>query len=158
MFDNRNEIFTCCFWSQYFFLKYILVLVLNNILVIGFEIDGLEKIPDKGAALIVYYHGTLPIDFYYLAARCLLEKKRHIRAVGDNFLFHIPGQCLQVFKILLFFKSITVEFVILFFPNHILTGLRRFLEVFRVTPGTLQSCVSVLNDGHLLAIAPGILV
>lgn len=67
------------------FLKYILY----NI--IGFEIDGLEKIPDKGAALIVYYHGTLPIDFYYLAARCLLEKKRHIRAVGDNFLFHIPG-------------------------------------------------------------------
>lgn len=102
LFDNRNEIFTCCFWSQYFFLKYILVLVLNNILVIGFEIDGLEKIPDKGAALIVYYHGTLPIDFYYLAARCLLEKKRHIRAVGDNFLFHIPGQCLQVFKIYYF--------------------------------------------------------
>nr|XP_022314363.1 transmembrane protein 68-like isoform X2 [Crassostrea virginica] len=90
----------------------------------GFEIDGLEKIPDAGAALIVYYHGTLPIDFYYLAARCLLEKKRHIRAVGDNFLFHIPG-------------------------------LRRFLEVFRVTPGTIQSCVSVLKDGHLLAIAPG---
>ena len=58
----------------------------------GFEIDGLEKIPDAGAALIVYYHGTLPIDFYYLAARCLLEKKRHIRAVGDNFLFHIPGK------------------------------------------------------------------
>lgn len=72
---------------------------------IGFEIDGLDKIPDKGAALIVYYHGTLPIDFYYLAARCLLEKKRHIRAVGDNFLFHIPGQCqfskfiiLQIYK------------------------------------------------------------
>lgn len=62
------------------------------------------------------------------------------------------------FQNLLFFKSITVEFVILFFPNHILTGLRRFLEVFRVTPGTLQSCVSVLNDGHLLAIAPGMVV
>lgn len=100
LFDNRNEIFTRCFWSQYFFLKYILVLY--DILVIGFEIEGLEKIPDKGAALIVYYHGTLPIDFYYLAARCLLEKKRHIRAVGDNFLFHIPGQYLQVFKIYYF--------------------------------------------------------
>ena len=37
----------------------------------------------------------------------------------------------------------------------VLTGLRRFLEVFRVTPGTIQSCVSVLKDGHLLAIAPG---
>lgn len=34
-------------------------------------------------------------------------------------------------------------------------GLRRFLEVFRVTPGTVQSCVSVLKGGHLLAIAPG---
>ena len=27
--------------------------------------------------------------------------------------------------------------------------------MFRVTPGTIQSCVSVLKDGHLLAIAPG---
>lgn len=126
---------------------------------IGFEIDGLDKIPDKGAALIVYYHGTLPIDFYYLAARCLLEKKRHIRAVGDNFLFHIPGQC-QFPQNLLSYKSIKVVlvYVILFFPNHMLTGLRRFLEVFRVTPGTIQSCVSVLNDGHMLAIAPGMLV
>jgi hypothetical protein len=34
-------------------------------------------------------------------------------------------------------------------------GLRGFLEVFRVTPGTVQSCVNVLKDGHLLAIAPG---
>lgn len=127
---------------------------------IGFEIDGLDKIPDKGAALIVYYHGTLPIDFYYLAARCLLEKKRHIRAVGDNFLFHIPGQCLfSKFIILQIYKgSIYIPYVILFFLNHTLTGLRRFLEVFRVTPGTIQSCVNVLNDGHLLAIAPGMLV
>lgn len=59
---------------------------------LGFEIENLQKIPDRGPALIVYYHGTIPVDFYYLAARCLLEKKRHIRAVGDNFLFHIPGK------------------------------------------------------------------
>jgi hypothetical protein len=55
----------------------------------GYDIDGLDKLPDKGPALLIYYHGTIPIDFYYIIARCLLEKDRHIRAVGDNFLFCI---------------------------------------------------------------------
>ena len=29
------------------------------------------------------------------------------------------------------------------------------MEVMRVTPGTIQSCVNVLKGGHLLGIAPG---
>lgn len=99
---------------------------------IGFEIDGLDKIPDKGAALIVYYHGTLPIDFYYLAARCLLEKKRHIRAVGDNFLFHIPGQC-QFPQNLLSYKSIKVVYICNFVFSK--SYVDRVKEVF----GGLQS-------------------
>ncbi|KAK3090668.1 hypothetical protein FSP39_013564 [Pinctada imbricata] len=90
----------------------------------GFEIDGIERIPSEGPALLIYYHGTLPVDFYYIVAKCLIEKNRHIRAVGDRFLFHIPGW-------------------------------RLLLEVMKVTPGTVQSCVSVLKDGHLLGIAPG---
>lgn len=89
LFDNSNEIFTCCFWLKYFFLKYILVFY--DITVIGFEIDGLEKIFDKGVVLIVYYYGILFIDFYYFVVRCLLEKKRYIRVVGDNFFFYILG-------------------------------------------------------------------
>lgn len=90
----------------------------------GYDIDGLDKLPDKGPALLIYYHGAIPIDFYYIIARCLVEKDRHIRAVGDNFLFHIPGW-------------------------------RLLMEVMRVTPGTIQSCVNVLKEGHLLGISPG---
>ncbi|XP_076463071.1 DGAT1/2-independent enzyme synthesizing storage lipids-like [Babylonia areolata] len=57
----------------------------------GFEVDGLEHIPDTGSAMIIYYHGVLPIDMYYIMATCLLEKGRSIYAVGDKFLFKIPG-------------------------------------------------------------------
>lgn len=32
----------------------------------GHEVVGLENIPDEGPALIIYYHGTLPIDVSFL--------------------------------------------------------------------------------------------
>jgi len=57
----------------------------------GYEVVGLEKIPDVGPALLVYYHGALPLDYYYLVAKVCLLKKRVIHSVVDNFLFHIPG-------------------------------------------------------------------
>lgn len=62
----------------------------------GYEMVGIEKIPTEGPALLIYYHGTIPIDFYYIIAKCLLERNRHIRAVGDRFLFHIPGKDLYI--------------------------------------------------------------
>ena len=57
----------------------------------GYEVVGLEKIPDTGPALLVYYHGALPLDYYYLVAKFLLHKHRIIHSVVDSFLFHIPG-------------------------------------------------------------------
>ncbi|PRD27500.1 UNVERIFIED_CONTAM: Transmembrane protein 68 [Trichonephila clavipes] len=59
----------------------------------GYEIVGLENIPDskEGGALIVFYHGAIPIDYYYILAKTILIKKRCIRSVGDHFLFKIPG-------------------------------------------------------------------
>lgn len=57
----------------------------------GFEVQGLENIPNEGPAVLVYYHGALPIDHYYLLSICILMKNRLIRAVGDRFLFRIPG-------------------------------------------------------------------
>lgn len=57
----------------------------------GYEVEGMENIPDDGAALIVYYHGAIPLDYYYLLAKCILYKSRLIQAVGDRFLFSIPG-------------------------------------------------------------------
>ena len=40
----------------------------------GHEIVGLEKIPSEGAALLVYYHGVLPVDYVALVARLYLRK------------------------------------------------------------------------------------
>uniref|UniRef100_A0AC35TVX4 PlsC domain-containing protein n=1 Tax=Rhabditophanes sp. KR3021 TaxID=114890 RepID=A0AC35TVX4_9BILA len=57
----------------------------------GYEVEGLQNIPDSGPALFVYYHGTLPIDIYYLIAKCVLFKKRTLHCVADKFIFKIPG-------------------------------------------------------------------
>ena len=58
----------------------------------GHEVIGFEKIPDSGAALLIYYHGAIPIDLYYVVARTIVEKKRRIWAIGDKFMYKIPGQ------------------------------------------------------------------
>ena len=57
----------------------------------GYEVSGLEHLPESGPALIVYYHGALPIDVYYLLAKAILYKHRYIHCVADKFLFRIPG-------------------------------------------------------------------
>ncbi|CAG7724030.1 unnamed protein product [Allacma fusca] len=90
----------------------------------GYEVDGLDSIPDEGSALILYYHGAIPIDFYYFMSKCILYKGRLVRTVGDRFLFNIPGWSL-------------------------------LMEAFKVIPGTVQVCSSLLKEGHLMAIAPG---
>jgi 1-acyl-sn-glycerol-3-phosphate acyltransferase len=58
---------------------------------IGYEVEGLENIPTTGPVLIVFYHATLPIDFYYLFAKIWLYRNRRIRVVADKFVFKIPG-------------------------------------------------------------------
>ena len=65
------------------------MLPLNNL---GYEIEGLENIPNDGPALIVFYHGAMPVDWYYLLAKTIIHKNRLICAVGDRFLFSIPGK------------------------------------------------------------------
>lgn len=51
----------------------------------------MEKIPDEGPALIVYYHGAIPIDYYYFLANVIIQKGRTCHSVADHFLFRIPG-------------------------------------------------------------------
>lgn len=58
----------------------------------GYEVSGMENIPDDTPALIVYYHGAMPIDIYYLIAKTILYKDRLIHTVGDRFLFKLPGK------------------------------------------------------------------
>jgi len=58
----------------------------------GYEVSGMENIPVDTPALLVYYHGAMPIDIYYLIAKTILYKDRLIHTVGDRFLFKIPGK------------------------------------------------------------------
>jgi len=58
----------------------------------GYEVSGMENIPVDTPALIVFYHGAIPIDIYYLIAKTILYKERLIHTVGDRFLFKIPGK------------------------------------------------------------------
>jgi len=59
------------------------------------DVIGLENVPNRGPALLCIYHGTLPIDLYYLLARLQLEKKRRLKVIVDHFLFKLPGlKCL----------------------------------------------------------------
>lgn len=68
----------------------------------GYEIHGLEKIPDEGPALIVYYHGAIPIDYYYFLASLIIQKGRTCHSVADHFLFKVPGfkLLLEVFSVI----------------------------------------------------------
>ncbi|XP_058275099.1 transmembrane protein 68 [Hemibagrus wyckioides] len=68
----------------------------------GYEICGLEKIPEEGPALIVYYHGAIPIDYYYFLARVIIQKGRTCHSVADHFLFKVPGfkLLLEVFSVI----------------------------------------------------------
>ncbi|XP_069477160.1 DGAT1/2-independent enzyme synthesizing storage lipids [Ambystoma mexicanum] len=67
-----------------------------------YEIKGLEKIPVEGPALILYYHGAIPVDYYYFVCRVLLQTGRNIHSVGDHFLFKIPGfkPLLEIFSVM----------------------------------------------------------
>lgn len=57
----------------------------------GYEVVGMENLPSEGPALIVYYHGAIPIDMYYFNSRVILQNDRLIYTVGDRFLFKLPG-------------------------------------------------------------------
>ncbi|XP_044745526.1 transmembrane protein 68 isoform X1 [Coccinella septempunctata] len=57
----------------------------------SYEIDGLENIPDSEPALIIYYHGAIPIDIYYFLAKVYFLKNRMVHTVADNFLFKFSG-------------------------------------------------------------------
>ena len=58
----------------------------------GYEVHGLDHLPDDGPALLIFYHGTAPVDVYYVWSRYLKEKQRVIHSVGDNFMFNMPGE------------------------------------------------------------------
>ncbi|XP_039281825.1 transmembrane protein 68-like [Nilaparvata lugens] len=57
----------------------------------GYTVQGLQNIPQDTPALLVYYHGAIPIDLYYLISKIYLLKNRLVHTVADRFLFKVPG-------------------------------------------------------------------
>ncbi|XP_072855032.2 DGAT1/2-independent enzyme synthesizing storage lipids-like [Pogona vitticeps] len=89
----------------------------------GYEIHGIENLPE-GPGLLIYYHAALPLDYIFFLSRLFLQKKIHCRTVVDRFAFKLPG-------------------------------LKRLLLQLLMMTGTKDDCLSVLKEGHLLAISPG---
>ena len=56
----------------------------------NFEFKGLQHLPKKGGALLVGYHGALPLDVFYFLAHSLLERRK-VKVVVDRFLYNAPG-------------------------------------------------------------------
>lgn len=57
----------------------------------GFEYSGAENIPRTGAALIVFYHGLIPLDAWYFGVQYYLDHGRLIHGLGDRWIFKAPG-------------------------------------------------------------------
>ena len=55
----------------------------------GQEWLGVENIPDDGA-LIIYYHGVVPVDYFGLVAEIWLRKGKEVSSVVDRSLMEIP--------------------------------------------------------------------
>ncbi|PIU00162.1 MAG: hypothetical protein COT74_06230 [Bdellovibrionales bacterium CG10_big_fil_rev_8_21_14_0_10_45_34] len=56
----------------------------------GYEVHGIERIPLSGPALIVFYHGPLPIDSWYFSFELYRKTGRWIRGLGDSWLISTP--------------------------------------------------------------------
>lgn len=57
----------------------------------GYEVVGEENVPSEGPALIVFYHGLMPLDVWYFGLHHYLRTGRLIRGLGDRWLFKTPG-------------------------------------------------------------------
>ena len=101
----------------------------------GFENSAFSLF--QGGALLVYYHGAIPVDYYYLVNRVLLLKDVMVRSVVDKFLFKVwksPQQ--QESKSAENFAQVP--------------GFKLVLEVFHCTPGTVDSLAEQLKAGQIL--------
>ena len=77
--------------SDKIFLNYLKIfldkLIILTIIIIqiyhGQEWFGFENIPD-GGALIIYYHGVVPVDYFGLIAEMWLREKKVVHSVVDR--------------------------------------------------------------------------
>eukprot|EP00091_Calanus_sinicus_P005292 TRINITY_DN15728_c0_g1_i1.p1 TRINITY_DN15728_c0_g1~~TRINITY_DN15728_c0_g1_i1.p1 ORF type:complete len:275 (-),score=61.12 TRINITY_DN15728_c0_g1_i1:443-1267(-) len=66
-------------WSSYLYLWH------------GQTFRGLENIPRTGRAIIVWYHGPMPVDYMGLVAEVFRRDGRVINSVVDRSLHYVPG-------------------------------------------------------------------
>ncbi len=57
----------------------------------SYKVQGLENIPKEGGALLVLYHGLVPLDFWYLGLKIYLETGREPCALADRWVMNTPG-------------------------------------------------------------------
>jgi len=86
--------------------------------------EGLEHIPKDSAAILVWYHGPVPVDYFGLVAKIYKRDGRIINTIVDRCLPLLPG-----------------------FEN-----VQKYLKA---SAGGKGYCVDVLENGELLAVAPG---
>ena len=53
--------------------------------------EGIDKIPDNGPAIIVCYHAETPIDAAFFLSEILFKKKRKTIQIVDHIAFKLPG-------------------------------------------------------------------
>ncbi|XP_070798395.1 DGAT1/2-independent enzyme synthesizing storage lipids-like [Pituophis catenifer annectens] len=56
----------------------------------GYELHGIENIPD-GPGLIIYYHGAVPLDYLCFLAKIFILKRRCCYSIADDCVFIFPG-------------------------------------------------------------------
>uniref|UniRef100_A0A674JBY4 Phospholipid/glycerol acyltransferase domain-containing protein n=1 Tax=Terrapene triunguis TaxID=2587831 RepID=A0A674JBY4_9SAUR len=56
----------------------------------GYELHGIEKIPE-GPGLIVYYHGAIPLDYCYFISNLYIQTGRLCYSAVDRFFAMLPG-------------------------------------------------------------------
>lgn len=90
----------------------------------NFEMHGTEKLPERGPALIVFYHGLVPLDAWYFGMEYYIKGGRMIRALVDNWVFKTPI-------------------------------LSNIVEMIGGVPADPIRALDLLEEGHLVAVAPG---
>jgi len=85
---------------------------------------GLEHIPKNSAALLIWYHGPIPVDYFGLVAKIYQRDGRLVNTIVDRCLQMLPG-----------------------FEN-----VQKYLKASASGKGY---CVDLLENGELLAVAPG---
>jgi len=100
----------------------------------SYEVHGSSHLIDlqnkKKGCMLVYYHGAVPVDVYYLTCWLQVKKKIFARPVVDYFMFKVPG-----------FKTFLEVFGCTTGPRSRLVELLKDGNVVIVSPGGVREAL-----------------